>query len=80
MSGMVHKLAVEVSKLEAGRKQVNIAQIKEVINCIFDYLHVNDLDSEILNRLKDDAGKRKAKKNNDLLKKKISKIGSKDKK
>lgn len=75
--GVLKKVAIEVSKLEGLKQQVNLAQIQEMINCLFDYLHLADVDSTIVQALHDEAGKRLAKRNNLLMKKKIKKIKGK---
>ena len=59
---VLNVVAVGVSKTEGLKKQVNVAQIKEVINCLFDYLWLHDLDSSMVNALQNAAVLRSRKK------------------
>jgi transposase len=45
-----NQLAVEVTRLEAGVQQVNIAQTKEVMRCLFKLL-ANEYDPRAVRRL-----------------------------
>ena len=71
------KLAEEVCKREGLKKQVDIAQVKEVLNCLFDYLYMSEDSADILNSLMASAEKRLAKKNNAGVKVKLRKIAAK---
>jgi hypothetical protein len=66
-----HKLAVAVTKREGLKKSLTVAQVKEVINCIFDELWISDLDSNLINQLMGEAKARQAK----LFKKKLAEVG-----
>ncbi len=43
----MNDLAVEVARLEGGKQQLNIAQIKETLRCLADLMAVSD-DAEML--------------------------------
>jgi hypothetical protein len=45
-----HELAVAVTRLEHGKEQVNIAQTKEVMRCLFKLL-ANEYDPRAVRRL-----------------------------
>lgn len=34
----LHKLAIDISKVESGKKEINIAQIKECLKCTLELL------------------------------------------
>jgi hypothetical protein len=40
----LNELAVEISKLEAGKKNLSIAQIKEVVKCLSSIMFKNDIE------------------------------------
>ena len=58
---VLNVVASGVSKTEGMKKQVNIANLKETINCLFDYLWLHDLDGSMLTALKDAAAMRSRK-------------------
>lgn len=58
----LNEFAQKVAQREGGKAQVNIAQIKEVINCVFDVIILEGHgSSELINALMVEAVKRQAK-------------------
>lgn len=47
----LNELAKEISKLEGGKKELSIAQIKEVIKCLSIVLYLKDDDAGLAVRL-----------------------------
>ena len=65
-----HKLAVATTKREGLKKSKTVAQVKELINCIFDELYVADLDGSLIRSLMEEARLRQEK----LYKKKLKEL------
>lgn len=72
---VLRKVAQGACALEGKKKQIDIANAMELINAVFDYLHENDLDCVIVNKLQEDARKRFNKKTQAAFKKKLSEVG-----
>ncbi|TXH09401.1 MAG: hypothetical protein E6R04_08165 [Spirochaetes bacterium] len=69
-----NKAALETTKTEGKKKQIDVAQANEFVVCLFDYLYIFDVDKVLMNQLYEEAGKRIAKRNNKLMKKKIKSL------